>query len=94
MIYAHVQVQADKEHPVVVAVPCGKQPTQTVRWVATTAIARTDRVNLQGWKTLGLPKKVSLESFAGKPLPLGTNAGPFTEVLENGDHIFVTPERV
>ena len=93
MIYAHVQYRQNEEYPQVIPVPCGKQPTQTVRWVATAAIARTDKVNLQGWKVLGLPKRVSLESFDGKPLSLASDGAALTQVLENGDHIFVVPER-
>jgi len=93
IIYCHVKISDTEEYPQIIPVPCGKHPQQTLRWVATNAIARTDSVNLQGWKQLGLPRRVSLESFEGKKLPIGLNAGPFTEVLENGDHIYIIPER-
>jgi hypothetical protein len=93
VIYAHVLQTADGAYPQVIPVPCGKRPTQTVRWLGAAAIARTDRVGLQGWKAHGMPRKVSLGSFDGQPLPLDTSAGPLTDVLKNGDHVYVTPER-
>lgn len=61
--------------------------TQRVKWLGHVAIARWDDDNCQGWKRLGAPVAIRGKVRNGEELDM---TAIIREVLENGDHIYVS----
>jgi hypothetical protein len=59
--------------------------TQSIRWLASAAIAKWDDEDYQGWRKLGIPTLVKL---LGSDEGLNLDAG-IRDILNNGDHVIV-----
>jgi hypothetical protein len=65
---------------------CAGDASQSIKWIASVAIARWDDVSHQGWKRLGVPISVKHHSKDGFELD---KASTIRDVIQNGDHIYI-----